>query len=50
MLAIDLLAVLILCTDICLDILEYHAYDMGEIDGCDEVILIPWIWMIMMRV
>ena len=41
-LPIDLLVVLILCTDICLSILEHHAYDMSKIDGCDEVILSPW--------
>ena len=38
-LAIDLLIVLILCADICLSILESHAYVMSEIARCDEIIM-----------
>ena len=31
--------VLILCADICLSILECHAYVMSEIARCDEIIM-----------
>ena len=38
-LPIDRLVTLILCTDICLNIIEHQAYDISEMDTWDEVIL-----------
>ena len=38
-LPIDRLVTLILCTDICLNIMEHQAYDISEMDTWDEIIL-----------
>ena len=38
-LPIDRLVTLILCTDICLNIIEHQAYDISEMDTWDEIIL-----------
>jgi len=49
-LPIDRLVTLILCKDICLNIMEHQAYDISEMDRWDEIILSLLRWVMMVRV